>query len=150
MTRDAFEYEDIIDMPHPVSARHRPMPPDKRAAQFAPFAALTGYEQIVLETARLTDEQIVLGEDERRRLDTVIAFLCAFEGSSSAPAMEVEYFIRDEKKSGGRYATARGRLFRINADDRTVELEGCDTINLDLVVDIRGKFEAVLDRFGDI
>ena len=69
------DYSDIINLPHHVSRNHPPMPMMNRAAQFAPFAALTGYEDVIQETGRLTDEFIELSDDDKERLNQKIAEL---------------------------------------------------------------------------
>ena len=108
-----FPYEDILHLPHPVSARHRPMPIADRAAQFAPFAALTGYGDVIDETGRLTDKKPVLNEDAKALLDRKLAALLA--ASVYEPLCEITYFAADDRKDGGSLRQARGV---INAVDR--------------------------------
>lgn len=104
-------YDDIIDMP----AFHAPdkgyMSLHDRAAQFAPFKALTGYEDAIDETARLTDERPVLSEEERNALDETINLLRA---DPSGTEIEIEYFVPDERKDGGAILTLRGFIRRID------------------------------------
>ena len=117
-TEDAEKkYGDIIHLPHHVSSVHPHMPVSDRAAQFAPFAALTGYGDVIKETARLTDEEPDLSEDEK-------------------PEIVLTYFVQDEKKSGGAYHTARGKIRRIDPDAGQIILEDGGRIRLDCVVDI--------------
>ena len=146
---DVHRYDDIINLPHPASARHKPMPPDKRAAQFAPFAALTGYEDIVRETARLTDGEPQLAEDEKSRIAASLAFLAALTEAGETPEVAIEYFVRDEKKSGGRVAAARGALLRVDPVERTVTLSGAGDVPLDAIVGISGGFLSRLDPLGE-
>ena len=108
-----FPYEDLVDLPHPVSKIHPPMARMDRAAQFNPFAALTGYEEEIEEAARLTEEKIVLGEDEKRFLDKQLQYL--FTQIQRQPLIEVIYFVKDEKKVGGTYMTKKGRLKKIDS-----------------------------------
>ncbi|MCM1525425.1 MAG: hypothetical protein NC120_13330 [Ruminococcus sp.] len=106
------KYDDIINLPHHVSAAHSQMSMHDRAAQFSPFAALTGYDDTVRETARLTDEKKELTSDKISDLNKKIAFLA--EHAGERPEITVEYFIPDEKKSGGRYGAFSGRFRRID------------------------------------
>ena len=109
---DYFPYEDIIDLPHPISKIHRPMALADRAAQFNPFAALTGYDDEIREAARFTSEKILLAEDEKQALDKKLqALLLRID---EQPAVEVVYFVADEKKSGGAYQTVRGTLKKMD------------------------------------
>ena len=108
-----FPYEDLVDIPHPVSKIHPPMARMDRAAQFNPFAALTGYEEEIEEAARLTEEKIGLGEDEKRFLDKQLQYLLT--QIQRQPLIEVLYFVKDEKKAGGAYMTKKGRLKKIDS-----------------------------------
>ena len=106
-------YEDIMGLPRPRS-RRPPMPMADRAAQFAPFAALSGHEAAVAEAARPTEERIVLSEDQRDGIDRALAVLRGRLGGR--PAVRIAYFVPDERKEGGSYRSDEGRLARI--DDR--------------------------------
>ena len=134
-TEDAEKkYGDIIHLPHHVSSVHPHMPVSDRAAQFAPFAALTGYGEVIKETARLTDEEPDLSEDEKQELNYKIQLACALPGEK--PEIVLTYFVQDEKKSGGAYHTARGKIRRIDPDAGQIILEDGMRIRLDCVVDI--------------
>lgn len=109
------EYDDIIDLPRPKSA-HEPMPMSDRAAQFSPFAALTGYEDAIDETARLTDARVELGESAVEELERALAVLAA--RISERPEITVTYFVPDGRKSGGAYVTRTGSLKRIDEAER--------------------------------
>lgn len=106
------KYDKIIDLPHHQSKKHPQMPLYDRAAQFAPFAALTGYDDLVDETARVTDEKIELGESQREVLDRQQAFIAIH--INEKPLIEVTYFVADTKKSGGKYVVKSGNLKRID------------------------------------
>lgn len=108
-----FPYEDLVDLPHPDSKIHPPMARMDRAAQFNPFAALTGYEEEIEEAARLTEEKIGLGEDEKRFLDKQLQYLLT--QIQRQPLIEVLYFVKDGKKVGGAYMTKKGRLKKIDS-----------------------------------
>ena len=105
-------YDDIIDLPHHVSTTHHRMSMLERAAQFQPFRALTGYEDAVRETARLTDDRVELTEDEKALLDGKLQRLA--DNLASHPLVTVTYFQPDKKKAGGAYVTATGQLKKID------------------------------------
>lgn len=111
------KYDKIIDLPHHQSKSHPQMPLRDRAAQFAPFAALTGYGELVDEAARETDEQIGLDDSQLEVLNRKQAFLALH--ISEKPLVEVTYFIADSKKSGGEYVIKQGFLKRIDKCNRT-------------------------------
>ena len=92
-------YDDIIDLPHHVSETHPPMSRADRAAQFSPFAALTGYDAAVRETARMTERRIELDEGVKAELNARLN--CILEHLSEHPQVSITYFMPDEKKSGG-------------------------------------------------
>ena len=106
------EYDDIIYLPHHVSRIHPQMSMEDRAAQFSPFAALTGYEAAVKETARLTDDREELDEDEKTRLNAQLQKISA--RLQEQPEVMVTYFAPDERKTGGARQTYRGRLRKID------------------------------------
>ena len=134
-TEDAEKkYGDIIHLPHHVSSVHPHMPVSDRAAQFAPFAALTGYGDVIKETARQTDEGPDLSEDQKQELNYKIQLACALPGEK--PEIVLTYFVQDEIKSGGAYHTARGKIRRIDPDAGQIILEDGLRIRLDCVVDI--------------
>ena len=115
------KYDDIINLPHPVSKTHAPMPRAQRAAQFSPFAALTGYEAVLEETARLTDRRIELSESEQAELDRALAWLGDHLGEK--PKAALTYFVPDEAKEGGSYRTVTGRVRQLDGVNRTVKIE---------------------------
>lgn len=104
-------YDDIIDLPHPVSQRHPQMPLADRAAQFSPFAALTGLDAALQETAQLTDQRITLDEYEQAELDKALQALR--EAAPQHPAVQITYFQPDTRKAGGQYVTSVGHVKRI-------------------------------------
>ncbi len=125
------EYDDIIDLPRPKS-KHEPMPKSDRAAQFSPFAALTGYGDAIDETARLTDARIELSEEERAELDYKQQYLATLD----APTVTVTYFVPDERKSGGAYVTHTGTLKRIDEVERAMVFADGARVEMDEVVGI--------------
>ena len=126
-------YDDIIHLPHHVSPRRPHMPAAGRAAQFAPFAALTGYGDVIKETARRTDAAPELAEDERERLDHKLYGL--LNAPDGPPELLVTYFVPDERKQGGRYMQACGRIRRIEDGSRDILLEdGTSILRVSVVV----------------
>ena len=126
------EYDDIIDLPRPKS-KHEPMPMSDRAAQFSPFAALTGYGDAIDETARLTDARIELSEEERAELDYKQQYLATLD----SPTVTVTYFVPDERKTGGAYVTHTGVLKRVDEVERMVVFKDGLRVPLDEVMDIK-------------
>lgn len=127
-----FPYEDILYMPHHVSTKHPPMPASDRAAQFSPFAALTGHDAAIQETGRLTDIQVEQSEELRTLLDRKQQYLATLE----RPEVTVTYFLPDERKDGGAYVTATGQLKRIDPVERVLILVGGQSIPLDDITDL--------------
>ena len=126
-------YDDIIDLPHPASERHPRMPMANRAAQFSPFAALSGYDGAVQETARLTDRKAELTEEEKAVLDTKLQLLIPGMGASFT------YFRQDEKKEGGVYLTVTGTVKKFDSYAREVVLaDGC-RIPIDDILEVQDE-----------
>ena len=121
MSNVSNNYDDIIALPHHRSERHPHMPLQDRAAQFAPFAALTGFGDAVDETARLTQERIDLTESERAQIDLQLQELDARLGED--PAVHIVYFRQDPLKDGGEYVTAVGRVRRLDRVRQTILLD---------------------------
>lgn len=119
MTED-HSYDDIIHQPHRVSRKHPRMPLLSRAAQFAPFAALTGYEEMVAESARLTDRRIELDEDTIRQLNERLHVV--MEAAGEHPEITMVVFEPDKKKEGGSYRTLTRKVRRIDDVNKEVIL----------------------------
>ena len=127
-------YDDIIRLPHHVSRNHPQMPLRDRSAQFAPFAALTGYEAAVGETARLTAERRELDPQEAEELDRRFADLAA--RLKDRPEVTAEYFVPDERKSGGAYVTVTGVVRHISIAERVLVMEDGTEIPMDDIASI--------------
>lgn len=137
-------YEDILNLPHHVSKTRPQMSMLDRAAQFSPFAALTGYDDAIKETGRLTDEKIEMDEDRKTALDMKQAYL--IEMIDEQPEISITYFLPDTKKSGGAYVTVTGNLKRFDEYERLLILTDGKKIPMDDIADIesdlfRGMFE---------
>lgn len=128
------DYSDIISAPRHRSDVHPAMSLSNRAAQFAPFAALSGFDDDVAETARLTDDKLILEEERLNILNSRMQLL--LELISSRPTVEVTYFIPDERKSGGRVITVGGRVRRIDEANRKIIFTNSLAVEFDDVYDI--------------
>ncbi|MBO4658473.1 MAG: hypothetical protein J5637_02500 [Prevotella sp.] len=129
------EYNDIINLPHHVSKNHPPMPMMNRAAQFAPFAALTGYDAVIQETGRLTDGFIELDDSKKEQLNRKIAEL--MEQIDERPMVTIIFFKPDERKAGGTYSTVSGKLKKVDEFRQLLVLEDETPIPFNCVFDIR-------------
>lgn len=112
---DLHRYDDIIHLPHHVSKKYPQMAITDRAAQFAPFAALTGHEAAINETARQTERKVELDEERQRELNEKIWLI--IRNLEKQPAVTVTYFVPDTKKDGGAYVTHSGQVKRIDEYD---------------------------------
>lgn len=128
------EYGDIIHLPHPVSKKHPRMSMHDRAAQFSPFAALTGHDEAIRETARLTDEKSNLDETYKAGLDEKLVILMSKQ--EEKPAVTITYFLRDERKTGGSYEVLEGQIRKVDLYERVLVMEDRSRIPLDDVLDI--------------
>ena len=117
-------YDDIINLPHHVSPTRQRMSMHDRAAQFAPFAALVGYDDAVAETARLTESRPELNEQEQRAINECLAYIA--EHIHEQPEVKIQYFVSDERKSGGAIIEVFGKVKKISATDGTIVMaDGC-------------------------
>ena len=124
-------YDDIFDLPHHVSERHPQMSMYNRAAQFAPFAALTGHNAAITEAARLTEAEQELSESDAEVLNRKLAYLQSLD---EKPTISVTYFVPDDKKEGGSYHTATGIVKSVEPGKRGLQFENSTNI---LVIQIR-------------
>ncbi|WP_337593800.1 hypothetical protein [Vescimonas sp.] len=128
-------YDEIMGLPHHVSKTRPQMPMSDRAAQFAPFAALTGYDSAIKETGRLTDERIELDEEALTALDRKYQLL--MDTLDDAPEVTIIYFQPDERKAGGQYVSATGTVKKVDTFGRRILLQDGTRIPLDSVFDLR-------------
>ena len=115
---EKFPYEDIVNLPPHISKRHPQPSMMDRAARFAPFAAITGYEEMVLEEARVTEERIDLDEGALALLNEKLNMIQEF--LDEEPEVTITYFEPDKKKSGGAYVSATGTVKRIDEYEHIV------------------------------
>lgn len=132
-------YDDIIDLPH-YEPKHKRMPIENRAAQFAPFAALTGHGAAIVETARLTEKKIELSDEEKQELSKKLSL--AVENQSR---ILITIFVPDTLKEGGSYQEIIGVIKRIDLLERIITLSDNTTVSLDNVTDLKGE---IYDALG--
>ena len=136
-------YDDIIHLPHHRSQTHPPMPLQDRAAQFAPFAALTGYGAALHETARLTEQRAELTESEKAALDRRLQLLS--DRLADRPEITVTYFRPDERKEGGAYVTVTDTAKKSDAYERVLVLQSGLCIAIDRICAMDGTLFRPLD-----
>lgn len=130
-------YEDIINMPHHTSRKHPRMSMENRAAQFAPFAALTGFSDEVKETARLTDRRIELEDEFKLIISNKLNYL--LENKDKRSEVIVTYFVYDGKKSGGMYVDKKGIIKKISLQEGIIIFEDKEVISINEIIDIEGE-----------
>ena len=136
--KEIENYLDLLDLPYPNAGKRPGMPVSERAAQFSPFAALTGFEQAVSETARLTEAFREPGEDEREELDRRLSYLVSQIGTGRI--FQITYFVPDLKKEGGRYCTVRDSVQKKQEDKACLVLSQGTEIPLSRIVGIEASF----------
>ena len=137
------KYNEIMGLPHHVSKNRPQMPMSDRAAQFAPFAALTGYDAAIKETGRLTDERIELDVEALSALDMKYQLL--MEALDEAPEVTITYFQPDERKAGGKYVSAVGTVKKIDDFERRITMRDGTRIPMDDVLSIDGELFSSLE-----
>ena len=133
-------YEDIINLPHHVSSTRPQMSMLERAAQFSPFAALTGYDTAIKETGRLTDEKIEIGEEALTFLNMKLQLLV--DNLDDKPEVTFTYFKPDERKSGGAYVDVTGTVKKVDDYERQIVMHNGTKIPLDDILNIEGNIFA--------
>lgn len=142
MTDKRSLYESIIHLPHKQSTRHPPMSIQARAAQFAPFSALNGYEDVIRESARQTQDEMELCDDEWERLNQKIQWL--YHHIDERIRANITYFEADLQKRGGHDVTFAGIITKIDLYKRLITFEKGTTIPMDQIISIES------DHFDDI
>ncbi|MFA9379306.1 MAG: hypothetical protein ACERKZ_21555 [Lachnotalea sp.] len=135
--KDKHPYEDIINLQHHVSSNREHMSVINRAAQFSPFAALTGFDRAIKETARLTDQRIELDENAKTILDEKLRILQ--EQLSKQQEIELVFFKPDEFKAGGAYISLRGIVKKIDEYESALIMQDRTRIPIEEIVDITGN-----------
>ncbi len=130
------KYDDIINMIYPTPRTRKKMTMAERAAQFSAFAALSGYDEAIDETARLTEPKAILSEDEQNEIGIKIAHLK--DSLSSHPSVRITFFVPDALKTGGKYVTREGYVQKVREFEKTILLSGGEEISFDdiLLLDV--------------
>ena len=136
-------YDDIINLPHYESKTHPRMSMHQRAAQFSPFAAVTGHDAAVKETERLTDKQIDLDERQKVELDEKLRIISEHLGQN--PEVKITYFEPDQKKDGGAYITVSGFIKKIDVYEKKIVLQDGQKIEINQIYDISSDVLEKLD-----
>lgn len=131
------KYEDIINLKHHVSEKHPRMSRESRAAQFAPFAALTGYDESIKETARLTDKRIEIDEGLKTILNNKLQTI--LKNIKDNPEITFTYFIKDNKKQGGKYIKVKGNVKKIDITNGYIILNDKTKIIIKDIINITGN-----------
>ena len=137
------KYDEIMGLPHHVSKTRPQMPMSDRAAQFAPFAALTGYDSAIKETGRQTDEKIELDEEALTALD--IRYQLLMDAFDDAPEVTITYFQPDERKAGGKYITATSAVKKVDDFERRITMQDGTKIPMDDILSIGGELFSSLE-----
>ena len=143
MEESRKKYADIIDLPHHQSDTRPKMSNYDRAAQFSPFAALTGHTESIKETARLTDEYSEPSEEMKAIMNEKILFL--MEQLENQPEITITFFKPDEKKQGGAYITITGVVKKIKTYERQIQMTTGDLIPIDMIFGIDGEIFSRID-----
>ena len=138
------KYDSIINLPHHISKTRPQMPMSDRAAQFAPFAALTGYDSAIRETGRLTDEKIELDEEALTALDMRYQLLT--DALEAHPEVTITFFQSDERKEGGAYQTVTGTVKKIDTFERLITMRDGTKIPMDDVLSMEGALFSALEH----
>jgi len=139
------KYACILPHSRKYSPEHPPVPNGERAAQFAPFAALTGFEEAIDETARFTDGQTELSESSLEELDRRMRLIC--RDIAGMPEISVTYYVRDARKDGGKYVSIAGRVSKVDAYRRLIVFSDGRTVDVDSVVKMSGSLFGETEAF---
>ena len=137
------KYDTILHLPHHVSEKHPPIPMEERAAQFSPYAALTGFGAVIDETRRLTDPRHTLSEEALSHLNRQYQLL--LEHLPERPEITLTYFQPDARKDGGTYLTLTGRVKKVEAYEQRLVLEDGTAIAMENIMSMEGKVFAEME-----
>ena len=141
---DIHDYDDIINLPRHVSKTHPHMSLADRAAQFSPFAALTGYEEAIKEAGRIVDEKIELSEEEKEEINRQLNYLN--EHKKDNIQITITYFLKDMKKNGGSYRQITSNLKRLDEIGKTILLADNTILRIDDIRKIQSPLFDTLDE----
>lgn len=129
------KYDDIINLEHHISSKHKRMTIKERAAQFAPFSALTGYSDAIKETARITDEKIELDENQKKIINSKLQIIK--NKIDLKPTISLVCFKQDKKKQGGSYITIKGTIKKIDIQNQKIIMDDNKKIDINDLIDIK-------------
>lgn len=144
MSSGKEEYSDIFDRPHHVSTKRAPMSRANRAAQFSPFAALTGYDSLVAESARVTEQRVELSDDEYEVLNRRLNFLQ--EHIARLPLVHILYYEPDKKKDGGSYVEFSGSIKRFKKIEGLLLTDTDIEIPFSNIIELSGELFSTLEN----
>ena len=133
---DKHRYDDLLDLPHHQSTEREKMSLHDRAAQFSPFAALTGHEAAIKETARITDEFVEPDADKKQELDEELRMIRMALADNKTAKVQMIFFKPDGKKSGGSYETITGNIKKIDEYNGLIVFDDKTTVKIEKVIDI--------------
>lgn len=133
------KYKDIINLPHHVSQNHKPMDKINRAAQFAPFAALVGYEEAIKEKERTVDKKIILTNEEKEKISNILSYINL--NIKNEIKVSITYFIKDKVKDGGSYNIKEGIIRRIDEVNKEVIFKDKTKIKINDIYEINGELD---------
>ncbi len=133
-----MDYENIINLPHPTSKKYMRMNSLNRAAQFAPFTALTGHSEAIAEIARFVDKKIKLNEEEITEINRKLNILK--ENIKKNPTITLTYFIADELKNGGNYIKEKTKIYKINELSKDITIKNKNKISFENIFSIESEF----------
>lgn len=130
------KYDDILCMQRPVSEKHKPMSMLARAAQFAPFAALNGYDDAIAEESMETEAEIDMGDEQKEQIGHVFLKLHQRIGEGEKPVIRITYFVKDAVKNGGKYRNEKKELVKIKLDQKTLIFGDGTNVSLNQIKEI--------------
>ena len=133
------KYKDIINLPHHVSQNHKPMDKINRAAQFAPFAALVGYEEAIKEKGRAVDKKIIVTNEEKEKISNILSYINL--NIKNEIKVSITYFIKDKVKDGGSYNIKEGIIRRIDEVNKEVIFKDKTKIKINDIYEINGELD---------
>ena len=133
------KYKDIINLPHHVSQNHKPMDKINRAAQFAPFAALVGYEDAINEKGRTVDKKIILTNEEKEKISNILSYINL--NIKDEIKVSITYFIKDKVKDGGSYSIKEGIIRRIDEVNKEIIFKDKTKIKINDIYEIKGELD---------
>lgn len=129
-----MKYDEIINLPHYEPKYHKRMSKSQRAAQFSPFSALTGYDEMVKETERLTKDKIIISDDEINVINEKLNYI--IQNKMLDSYVSITYFVKDLKKDGGKYYKYNGKIKKIDNMNKEITLNTLEKVSIDDIINI--------------